>query len=222
VPSCIVEKLADEARRVSAQQLVRDVCEDVLLAITATTAIKSCPLEFKHTAHVLYAGVVARFGDAIPASFVGLVNFFFLRFFCPALAIPQGHGVWLNAAGKEEAVPRPVSRLLIHVSSLLQKAASMTTYKDGHMAAAFNAWLVQTAAPRVAKFCKKMSTVAIGADEVAAFEAATTAAADAAALRQQLDAAHAFVAQDVAALAVLARAAPGRVALPPPPSPSAK
>ena len=196
---------------------MRDVCEDVLLAVTASSAIKSAPPEFKTAALVLHQAVAARFGasassnsatgsssssgssasdSSATAAYIGLINFFFLRYYCPALAIPQGNGLWTDAGGaKEEAVPRPVSRLLIHVSSLLQKAAAMQAYKekDGHLAVAFNEWLATNAVARVAKFCKKMAVAAVGA---APAEAPSDEAEAAAAVRQQLEAVTTFVAAD--------------------------
>jgi hypothetical protein len=109
------------------------------------------------------------------------------------VAIPQGHQLWLNN-GKEDAVPRPVSRILIHVSSLLQKSASMTSFKEGHMTA-FNEWLSQNGTARITKFCKKIVSSPITEELEQPNEVST--------LKQQMDSLFSFVGMDEKAASLI-------------------
>jgi hypothetical protein len=143
-------KESDPDARMQAAQLIRDVCDDVLVTVSNST--RSSPQEFKQVCALLSAVVRARAADS-PACYSGLLNFFFVRFLCPAIAMPQLQGLWEG----DEPVSKPLARLLVHISGLLQKAASMTLYgKDSHMMM-FNQWLTTAAFPRVSKIYTKLS-----------------------------------------------------------------
>ena len=127
----------------------REVCQKFIDAIVAS--LPHCPPSFLDLCYFMYHHIQIQFPEIGDFQlYRGAASFFFLRFFCPGIFLPNMHGITQSKPSKE------ISRTLVLISKILQALANGTYGKDAYMAPMTD--FIKANTPVISSFYSKVSS----------------------------------------------------------------
>lgn len=99
--------------------------EKFLSAIVSSVSV--CPVGLRRALRILREEAARRFDSS---DRVAVVGYIFLRFFCPAIAMPQKYGILRSSQDGSSAVGKQATRGLLLIAKILQNLANGTHFLE--------------------------------------------------------------------------------------------
>lgn len=133
-------------------------------------SINKCPGMIRYILKTIRSAVSKKFGESDEAIRVVVAGSLFLRFFCPAIAMPSKYGISVLSEGYphdlpgfssgdgSSILPRATARGLLLIAKCLQHIVNSTKFTEGHLLL-LNAWIEEHSTD-ILSFCREVSDCA--------------------------------------------------------------
>ena len=132
---------------------------EIFLNAIVDSARKGCPQELKHVLAVLREETVKKFNATEGCDRIAVAGYTFLRFFCPAIAMPTKLGLTVENDSEQQSealvLTRQQTRGLLLIAKILQNLANGTHFFEECMEP-LNPWIDSHAAA-ISYFCFEIS-----------------------------------------------------------------
>lgn len=119
-------------------------------------SISYCPVELKHILEILRISTSRKFGGTEGCDRIAVAGYTFLRFFCPAIALPGKYSLTGSVETDNTPLTRQQSRGLLLIAKILQNLANGTHFTEECMEP-LNSW-IDSYATEISYFSFEIST----------------------------------------------------------------